>query len=229
MPDLVLRAAPILDLPRSLEILIEGGVHAANAALLKERLDRVLDSRTTFVLIHMGNVSYVSSSGFGYLMDLAATLERRGGALVLVDVQPKVKVIFNNLGMQSYFRFEAGAEGARAYLRAQAGRLERSPRVVPLNGPQEGVEFPLVGTSLRIGSDSRCTIVVRHPEADPRHAEVYRNGDACFLKDLGSRFGTWIGNRRVTDEPLRPGDVFRVADLRLAFRPASSRPGATGT
>lgn len=228
MPELVLRAAPILDLPRSLEILVEGGVHASNAALLKERLDRVLEPRTTFVSIHMGNVSYVNSSGFGYLMDLAATLERRGGALVLVDVQPKVKVILNNLGMQSYFRFEAGAEAARAYLRAQAGRLERSPRVVPLDGPQEGVEFPIVGTSLRVGSDPRCTIVVRHPEADPRHAEVYRNGDACFLKDLGSRFGTWIGNRRVTDEPLRARDVFRVANVRLAFRPAGGGPGVIG-
>ena len=119
MPDFSVTCSRILELPRSAEILIDGGVNATNAALLKDKLTAQLDRRTTFVSILMKNVAYVNSSGFGYFMDLAGMIERRGGSLVLVEVQPKVKVVFNNLGMQNFFRFESSAENARAFLRQQ--------------------------------------------------------------------------------------------------------------
>ncbi len=224
MTDLLIRAAPVLDLPRSCEIVVEGGVNATNATLLKEQIERALDKKTTFVSILMRNVAYVNSSGFGYLMDLATSLERRGGALALVEVQPKIKVVIQNLGMQNFFRFEASAEAARAFLRSLATKVSHSPRVIPLDGPDEGVEFPIVGSSIRIGRDAKCTVQVVHRDVDPRHAEIYRTGDQCFVKDLGTRFGTWVGERKVTDEPLRSGDVVRVGATRLAFYPSAVKP-----
>jgi anti-anti-sigma factor len=220
--DLVVRASPILDLPRSAEIVIEGGVNASNAALLKEKIDRAIDRKTTFLSILMKNVSYVNSSGFGYLMDLAGMLDRRGGAITLVEVQPKIKVIFNNLGMQNFFRFEASGETARAYLRGLAEKVARSPRVIPLDGPDEGVEFPLIGPAIRIGGDAKSTILIKHPEVELRHAEIYRSGETCFVKDLGTRHGTWMGMRKVNDESLGAGDVVKVGTIRLAFFPAGA-------
>jgi anti-anti-sigma factor len=222
--ELNIRCAPILDLARSAEIVIEGGVNASNAQLLKERLDAALDRKTTYVSLLMSNVAYISSSGFGYLMDLAAMLERRGGALVLVEVQPKVKVVFNNLGMQNYFRFELSGEQARAHLRSLADKVARSPRVSPLNGPEEGVEFPIVGTSIRIGGDLRSTIPFKHPEVEARHCEIYRTGDTCSVRDLGTRFGTFVGDRKVNDQPLHAGDVIRVGTLKLVYTPAGAKP-----
>lgn len=220
MPDLIVRAAPILELPRSSEIVIEGGVNASNAQLLKDKIDRAMDRRTTYVSLLMKNVSYVNSSGFGYLMDLATLLERRGGAICLVEVQPKIKVIFNNLGMQKFFRFEASGETARAYLRGLAEGVAHSPRVVPLDGPEDGVEFPIVGNAIRIGSDPKSTIVIKHPNVELRHAEIYLAGDACFVRDLGTRHGTWMGMRKVNDESLRAGDVIKIGSTRLAYFPA---------
>jgi len=222
--DLVVRAAPILDLPRSAEIVIEGGVNATNAALLKEKIDRAIDRKTTYISILMKNVSYVNSSGFGYLMDLATMLERRGGSITLVEVQPKIKVIFSNLGMQNFFRFEASGETARAFLRGLAERVARSPRVIPLDGPDEGVEFPIVGAAIKIGGDAKSTIVVKHAEVELKHAEIYRTGDTCFVKDLGTRHGTWMGMRKVNDESLSSGDVVKVGSIRLAFFSAGAGP-----
>jgi anti-anti-sigma factor len=219
MPDLVIRVAPILDLPRSAEVVVEGGVNASNAALLKDKIDRAIDRKTTYVSFLMKNVSYVNSSGFGYLMDLATMLERRGGAVCLVEVQPKIKVIFNNLGMQRFFRFEASDEMARAYLRGLAEKVVHSPRVIPLDGPEEGVEFPIVGTAIRVGADAKSTIVIKSPDVELRHAEIYRTGDVCFVKDLGTRHGTWMGMRKVNDESLRSGDVIKIGHTRLVFYP----------
>jgi anti-anti-sigma factor len=222
MSDLMIRSAPILELPRSAEIVLEGAINGQNAADLKEKVDKALDRRVAFVSILMKNVSQVNSSGFGYFMDLAMLVQRRGGHLVLVEVQPKIKVIISNLGMVGYFRFEPSAETARAYLRAEALRVARSPRVVPLDGPDEGVEFPIVGTSIKIGTDPKCTIPIRHPEVERSHAEIYRTGDQCFVKDMGSRFGTYVGTRKVSDENLKSGDIVRVGGVRLAYVPAGA-------
>ncbi len=220
MPDFSVTCAPILELPRSAEILIEGGVNATNAAVLKDKISASIDRKITYVSILMKNVAYVNSSGFGYFMDLAGMLERRGGALVLVEVQPKVKVVFNNLGMQNFFRFELSGENARAFLRAQAEKVARSPRVVPLNGPDEHIEFPIVGTSIKIGGDARSTIIFKHAEVEARHCEIYRTGDNCSVRDLGSRFGTFVGKTKVSDQPLHAGDIINVGPLRLAYYPA---------
>ena len=116
MPDLKITCAPILDLPRSAEIVIEGGVNATNATLLKDRITASLDRKTTFVSILMRNVAYINSSGFGYFMDLAGMLERRGGSLVLVEVQPKVKVVFDMLGLNAFFKIFPTREEALDYL-----------------------------------------------------------------------------------------------------------------
>jgi anti-anti-sigma factor len=220
MPDLTISCQPILDLPRSAEIVIAGGVNATNAALLKDKLTASLDRRTSFISILMRNVAYINSSGFGYFMDLAGMVERRGGALVLVEVQPKVKVVFNNLGMQNFFRFELSDENARAFLRQQAEKVARSPRVVPLNGPDEHIEFPIVGTSIKVGGDLRSTIIFKHAEVEARHCEIYRTGDNCSVRDLGTRFGTFVGKAKVNDHPLHAGDIITVGPLRLAYYPA---------
>jgi anti-anti-sigma factor len=220
MPDFKVTCAPILELPRSAEVIIDGGVNATNAAALKDKLSASLDRKITYVSILMGNVAYVNSSGFGYFMDLAGMLERRGGALVLVEVQPKVKVVFNNLGMQNFFRFELSAENARAFLRSQAEKVARSPRMVPLNGPDENIEFPIVGSSIKVGGDLRSTIVLKHPEVEARHCEVYRTGDNCSVRDLGTRFGTFVGKVKVNDQPLHAGDIVTAGPFRIAYYPA---------
>ncbi|HEX7900674.1 MAG TPA: anti-sigma factor antagonist [Planctomycetota bacterium] len=225
MNDLTVRSQPILDLPHSAEIVIDGGVGAANARDFKDKIDAAIGRRTSYLILHMANVSYVSSSGFGYLLDLAMMVERRGGAVVLVETQPKVKVVLSNLGLANYFRFEHSAEVARAFLRAQAERVFRSPRLVALDGDEKGMVFPVMATSIRFGGDPKSTIPVKHPQVEARHCEVYRTGDQCFVRDLGSRFGTLLGDRKINDEALKAGDVLKVGDLRMAFYPPGAKLG----
>jgi anti-anti-sigma factor len=221
--DLQFRAAPVLELPESLEVVLEGSVNPAAATVLREKMEAALGRRSAYLSVLMGGVNYVASAGLAYLMDLAGRMERRGGAVVLVAVQPKVKVVLNNLGMSGFFRLEDSAEHARAFLRAQAERVFRSPRVRALDGDEAGVEFPVVGTSLKVGGDPRSTIQVRHPQVESRHCEIYRTGDRCFVRDLGTRFGTWVGMRKVNDEALAAGDVIKIGALRLAYVPPGVR------
>ena len=88
MNDLTVRSAPILELPDSLEVVLEGSVSPSAAPGLREQLEAALGRRSAFLSILMGSVNYVASAGLAYLMDLAGRMERRGGAVVLVNVQP---------------------------------------------------------------------------------------------------------------------------------------------
>ena len=56
MSDFTVTCAPILELPRSAEVIIEGGVNASNATALKDKLASSLDKKITYVSILMKNV-----------------------------------------------------------------------------------------------------------------------------------------------------------------------------
>ena len=52
-----------------------------------------------------------------------------------------------------------------------------------------------------------------------RHARIVVDGDRVTLEDLGSKNGTFIGERRVTEPTLlADGDSFRVGRIRMTLR-----------
>ena len=187
------------------------------AATIRDRIRR----RDLFVHLVLTDVPYVNSAGLGSLLDWAAELDRRGGALFIVDVQAKVRLLFENLGLLHDFRFAGSSEEANRESSRLLERTVRSPRLILL---PSGDEFPVTGTSIRIGSDSKSTIPIRHPHVELRHAEIYRTGDRCFVRDLGTRFGTFVGGRKVNEEALKAGDIVQIGSARLLYAPEGQRP-----
>jgi FHA domain/Domain of unknown function (DUF1707) len=60
---------------------------------------------------------------------------------------------------------------------------------------------------LTLGRSRYCDVVVAHDTVSRRHAELWRDGDRCYVTDLGSSNGTWVGGRRVERERrVRSGD-----------------------
>jgi pSer/pThr/pTyr-binding forkhead associated (FHA) protein/thioredoxin reductase/ferredoxin len=81
--------------------------------------------------------------------------------------------------------------------------------------PTQRVEVR-AGTPLTIGRLPTATIVITDPQASGAHCEVTLSGDGLSLADVGSRNGTFFGERRVTGPTkIRHGDVFRVGAVKL--------------
>jgi hypothetical protein len=60
---------------------------------------------------------------------------------------------------------------------------------------------------LTLGRSRYCDVVVAHDTVSRRHAELWREGDRCFVSDLGSSNGTWVQGRRVDRvRRVRSGD-----------------------
>jgi response regulator RpfG family c-di-GMP phosphodiesterase/pSer/pThr/pTyr-binding forkhead associated (FHA) protein len=94
------------------------------------------------------------------------------------------------------------------------------------NGPHKGLEIELSNDSLVIGRDELPNgLQILDQGVSRRHAEVFRIGEMHFIRDLGSRNGTFVNEERITEELLRVGDEIKIGSTIAAFedRRASNR------
>lgn len=98
------------------------------------------------------------------------------------------------------------AESRRAYLVVRRGG--RWSDVLRLAATRPAV----------IGRSSGNAVVIRSHQASRRHAEVYWDRDAWWLRDLGSRNGTRVGGELLERaRRLVPGDRIEIAGFELTF------------
>jgi pSer/pThr/pTyr-binding forkhead associated (FHA) protein len=90
-------------------------------------------------------------------------------------------------------------------------------RLVVLDGPGTGREFPLAGAiAIAIGRDDTAGIVIEDEQVSRRHAIVTVVEEGARIDDLGSTNGTWVNGARIaTPHPLVEGDELRVGGTRL--------------
>lgn len=100
--------------------------------------------------------------------------------------------------------------------------LEVPPPPVPMAfGALEGAghRFELLGSVISIGRDRAADIWLDDPAVSGTHAQLAEHDGRLYLRDLGSRNGTYA-NRMLVSEPhrLADGDVIHVGDTDLTFR-----------
>ncbi len=72
-----------------------------------------------------------------------------------------------------------------------------------------GQEQPVAGP-VTIGRDKACTITLDDRSVSRQHARVESLPHGLRVVDLGSGNGVWVGNTKVSDVVLAPGEQFRV-------------------
>ncbi len=217
MPDFKLVSAPMPGVARAVEITLTGDVTSTNVVRFQEEIQRILKPQTVIPVLLMREAGFISSAGFAYLVELADSLDRHGGILVMVDPQAKIRLIMETLGIERLFSIAPDVPAGRKSAQEHIEKLTKAPRLVEVLGTAEGTEYPLLANNIQIGSDPKSTIVLKHHQVERHHAEVFRTGEQCFVKDLGSKFGTYVGKKKVAEAPLGPGDIITIATFRYAF------------
>jgi len=82
---------------------------------------------------------------------------------------------------------------------------------------------PVQPLPFRIGRSPGLQLVLPSAHVSKAHAEIYTDGLALRVRDLGSRNGTFLNREPVADATLHEGDVLHVGDNE--FRVARDRPG----
>jgi pSer/pThr/pTyr-binding forkhead associated (FHA) protein len=82
-----------------------------------------------------------------------------------------------------------------------------------------GQRWELAGAVISIGRDPAGTIALPDPGASHLHAQLTSHMGALFLRDVGSRNGTWVNGAQVTvPHLLREGDRVTIGTTELVFR-----------
>jgi len=84
-------------------------------------------------------------------------------------------------------------------------------------GTCKGMVFKIEKDSVVLGRETECDIQIPDQGVSRRHAEIYRIGEMYFIRDLGSRNGTFVNEEQVAEEMLRNGDSIRIGATVLSF------------
>jgi pSer/pThr/pTyr-binding forkhead associated (FHA) protein len=87
-----------------------------------------------------------------------------------------------------------------------------------------GRRYELLGSQISLGRDPEADVSIEDPAVSYTHAQITLHGGALYLRDLGSRNGTWVNAQLVTTpHPLRDGDVVHLGETDLTFRSVGGR------
>jgi len=67
-------------------------------------------------------------------------------------------------------------------------------------------DFPLASGANTIGRKDDCTIRIPLATVSRRHAEIIVKKEGVTVRDLGAANGTYLNNRRITEDDLEAGD-----------------------
>ncbi|MHC4599194.1 MAG: protein kinase domain-containing protein [Planctomycetota bacterium] len=91
-------------------------------------------------------------------------------------------------------------------------------------GPDVGMNFFLSpGEKARIGRAQEADVVLADPSVSRFHAELSFEGEALWIRDLGSSYGVFVREDKVEQEPLKNGDWLVLGDTVITVQ--ISEPG----
>jgi HD-GYP domain-containing protein (c-di-GMP phosphodiesterase class II)/pSer/pThr/pTyr-binding forkhead associated (FHA) protein len=93
-------------------------------------------------------------------------------------------------------------------------------------GPNKGKLYDLLDSPLTVGREENQVIQILDQGVSRAHAEIFRLGEMCFVRDLNSTNGTYVNDVKITEESLKAGDEMLIGTTILIFEdhaPTKSR------
>ena len=82
--------------------------------------------------------------------------------------------------------------------------------------------------SYTVGRSSECQLQLPDAQVSRRHCELSYGSTGWHIRDLGSRFGTFLNDQKVDEAPVCPGDRLRIGqtEIRVADQATSQTSAA---
>jgi serine/threonine protein kinase len=94
-----------------------------------------------------------------------------------------------------------------------------SKRLLVISGPDKGKEFPLpAGETLLIGRSKATETRLSDPHVSRVHCQIQIEADKVIVNDYESAAGTFVNNRKITQQEIKPGDTIRIGETHLRFQ-----------
>ena len=101
-------------------------------------------------------------------------------------------------------------------------------QLIVVQGKPEGKIIPLAGPVFRIGRGEKCHLRPNSDQVSREHAEFKIGTDQVIITDLGSRNGTFVNGKKLTEpHVLKDRDLVGIGPLTFAVS-IQGAPAATG-
>jgi anti-sigma B factor antagonist len=84
-------------------VIVEGEVDVATAPALREELYRLIDRGTKRIVVDLGGMDFIDSTGLGVFVGALKRSREGGGELELRSLKPAARKIFDITGLSSAF------------------------------------------------------------------------------------------------------------------------------
>ncbi|MCX8089330.1 MAG: FHA domain-containing protein [Verrucomicrobiae bacterium] len=88
-------------------------------------------------------------------------------------------------------------------------------KLVILTEGMTGRSHELTAEKTTIGRLEDNTFTIGDPSVSSHHCEVLLRGSEVIVRDLNSTNGTYINGERITEAPLKPGQILRLGQVEL--------------
>ncbi|HEX7899397.1 MAG TPA: anti-sigma factor antagonist [Planctomycetota bacterium] len=187
MPDLTIQVQEVKGLSGTALVVLAGSIDAKTVITFQTHLNSVKERGIERFIMDMESVKYVNSTGLGYLINLADSVTEKGG-ISLVKVQPKVKVVFDMLGLNAFFKIFATREEALKHLNEGAHPSSPNDQTVVLQTrptpPSPGTQRSVVPAPppAPVRNDPPPPITARHVVAQPTAATPAGGGETLHVE-----------------------------------------------
>jgi anti-anti-sigma factor len=131
MPQLDCDLLPVNALPGTAVVALQGSIDPKSVTILANALSGAKGKGFRTLVLDLGNVRYINSAGLSYLVNLSDAMNGRGGGLHLANAQPKVKVVFDLMGVTAFFKLHKSVGHALGEIKA--ARVVRRPARRPVH------------------------------------------------------------------------------------------------
>ena len=83
--------------PGVYKVSLYGPLDAATYAEFEEEIAPVLNKATKAIILNMEGVNYISSMGLGAIFKITNLMHAQNGALLLTNLQPQIKKVFDTV------------------------------------------------------------------------------------------------------------------------------------
>jgi len=98
---------------------VDGEIDLDTVGTLRTKLEELKKRGVARLVLDFSSTKYVNSSALAVLVKFAEGFREQGGGIALVDVSPRVKLVFEMLGLLVFFKFFDSVEAARAAFPAE--------------------------------------------------------------------------------------------------------------
>lgn len=128
---MVVECAALEAIPHGARIALSGKSDRPSLKRLQEAVQGLLNAGKVRLLFECDGLEFLNSTALGYFINLADQVRGAGGAVALLRVPKPVRLVFDLLSLQDFFRFFEDEPGALQHLAHSAVAPEPEPAAEP--------------------------------------------------------------------------------------------------